>query len=310
MNKHLVRCIATVLLLAAMVFLLPSPAALSEGSINPLPIDLSAGPLPDPKAYGADGLSYEDGSLTVVGGRDRAYDTNYLYLHVKIKDASQLRSAAAGAFNSQHTNRGSAIAKRQNAVLAINGDFYSMDAYSVTIRQGVPYRNRPTGEDVLLIDSAGDFHAIKAAASADQVKEKMTQIESDGKKIYNTFSFGPLLMEDNQVLIPDRPDYQYFKIGAQVHAQRISFSQLGPLEYLIVATDGPDNKDSRGVNVFEIASLTKQVADKFSPKGCLISYNLDGGSSSTVILNNEKINAIGGKVRPLSDIIYFATLGK
>lgn len=38
-------------------------------------------------------------------------------------------------------------------------------------------------------------------------------------------------------------------------------------------------------------------------------YNLDGGSSSTIVLNNKKINALSsGKTRSVSDIIYFGTL--
>lgn len=38
-------------------------------------------------------------------------------------------------------------------------------------------------------------------------------------------------------------------------------------------------------------------------------YNLDGGSSSTMVLNNEKINALSThKVRSICDILYFATL--
>ena len=43
--------------------------------------------------------------------------------------------------------------------------------------------------------------------------------------------------------------------------------------------------------------------------GCLNAYNLDGGSSSTVALNGKKINALStGKIRPVGDCIYFATL--
>ena len=43
--------------------------------------------------------------------------------------------------------------------------------------------------------------------------------------------------------------------------------------------------------------------------GCINAYNLDGGSSCTVALNGKKINATSsGKVRYVSDIIYFGTL--
>ena len=47
----------------------------------------------------------------------------------------------------------------------------------------------------------------------------------------------------------------------------------------------------------------------FNSYGCQYAYNLDGGSSSTMVLNNEKINALSThKVRSICDILYFATL--
>lgn len=43
--------------------------------------------------------------------------------------------------------------------------------------------------------------------------------------------------------------------------------------------------------------------------GCINAYNLDGGSSSSVVLGGKKINALStGKIRPVGDCIYFATL--
>ena len=43
--------------------------------------------------------------------------------------------------------------------------------------------------------------------------------------------------------------------------------------------------------------------------GAQIAYNLDGGSSCTVVLNNEKINSPSNpKRREVGDCIYFATL--
>ena len=84
-------------------------------------------------------------------------------------------------------------------------------------------------------------------------------------------------------------------------AQRICIAQTGPLSYLCVATEGPENEGSMGLTL-------EQFADYVSALGCVNAYNLDGGSSSTVVLNNKKINSLSTrKVRPICDIIYFAT---
>ena len=42
--------------------------------------------------------------------------------------------------------------------------------------------------------------------------------------------------------------------------------------------------------------------------GCIRAYNLDGGQTSTVVMNNEVLNSISyGSQRLISDIFYFAT---
>ena len=77
---------------------------------------------------------------------------------------------------------------------------------------------------------------------------------------------------------------------------------MGPLSYMFVATEGPENTDSVGLTVEEMVELTYEL-------GAKTAYNLDGGSSSAMVLGGEKINALSaGKVRPLCDILYFSTL--
>ena len=57
-----------------------------------------------------------------------------------------------------------------------------------------------------------------------------------------------------------------------------------------------------GFDLLQMAALCKEM-------GCINAYNLDGGSSSTVAMRGEKINAKSShKIRYVSDIIYFATL--
>lgn len=304
------RLAVLILLLAALMFLLPSPYMVLAADFAPLPMDASPGPLPNSALYSEDLLNYKDASITVTGGQGRRFDTNYIYLRIRLSDPSQLRTAAAGNFNSTSATLGRAIAKRQNAVAAINGDYFVMDPYAVAIRQGKMYRNKPTGEDLLMIDSRGDFHIPVGLTDKEAVQSFLSDLENKGTPIVNAFTFGPMLVKDGLATVPDSKDYSYYNVGAQVYAQRISFSQLGELDYLVVATEGPDNENSRGMTLYEIAKTTELVGKEQTENGCILSYNLDGGSSSTVIMNNQKINAPGAKSRHINDIIYFATLVK
>lgn len=68
------------------------------------------------------------------------------------------------------------------------------------------------------------------------------------------------------------------------------------------ATEGPENPGSVGLTI-------PQMAEFMGTLDVQNAYNLDGGSSSTMVLNNEKINALSThKVRSICDILYFATL--
>lgn len=306
MKHSFLKGLAIVLLLASVTLLISSPSMLAEW--QPLPIDLTPGPVPRGEFYGPDGLSYKDDSIEVSGRYSRAYDTNYVVMHVKIVDPSQLRTAAAGKFNGENTALGRTIASRNNAVIALNGDYFVMNSFAVAIRQGKLFRNKPNGQDVLLIDAKGDFHVMKAPTKSQQVDETLAQLEAEGRPVVNAFMFGPLLVENGVSVIPEKENYRYFNVGAHKHAQRISFSQIGELEYLILATEGPDNQGSRGMTVYEMSKTTEEEGKNYAENGCIFSYNLDGGSSSTIAFNNKKINAPGSKSRSINDIIYFATL--
>jgi exopolysaccharide biosynthesis protein len=280
----------TILLLLC---LLPSPAPTSDAFAESaaLPVDDSAGPVPDPNAYLPDNTGYQDASLSVKIAQFRQYDTNIIVAHITVQDASQLRTAMSGAFGSTRNISGAKLAKRYNAVLAINGDYFNFVNTGYIIRQGKLYRNNLTeGSDVLLIDDHGDFHAIQDATEA--------KIAAFTGTVVNSFSFGPALVVDGKA----QPITKNNHIASDEATQRMIIAQTGPLAYLCVATEGPENEGSTGLTLGQAATLMESL-------GCETAYNLDGGGSSTMVLNNVKINALSThKVRDICDILYFATL--
>ena len=295
-----VKIVWRVLLLLVMIVLLtvlcpdaaPLPGAFAESAtLKAIPVDSDAAPKPDEANYLADGKGYQDESLSISIESIRDYDTNILVARIQVKDASQIRTAMAGSFGSTHDIPGAKLASRVNAVFAINGDYFSFDSTGYVLRQGTLYRDNPReGSDVLLIDDQGDFHAIQNATSE--------KIASFTGKVINSFSFGPALVVDGKA---QTIDFSH-QIASDKYTQRMVVAQTGPLSYLCVATEGPENPDSRGLTLDETAELMVKL-------GSTVAYNLDGGSSSTMVLNNAKINALSThKVRSICDILYFATL--
>ena len=267
---------------------------LTEDTVyDPIPLEGAAPYAPHQEAYLPEQTGYHDDSLDVRVETFRRHDTTVMAVYVRLSDPSQLRTAMAAKPPSQKTMVVSSMAKKNNAVLAINGDYFSFHQNGIVVRGGKMWRNRPDGKrDILIIDENGDFTILPQCEKEDFAGYAGT--------VMHAFCFGPGLVVDGKALT----SLEHADVGnAPAKAtQRIALGQTGPLEYLILATEGPENKGSVGFTILQMAELCQEM-------GCINAYNLDGGSSSSVVLGGKKINALStGKIRPVGDCIYFATL--
>ncbi|MDY4137926.1 MAG: phosphodiester glycosidase family protein [Eubacteriales bacterium] len=267
---------------------------LTEDTVyDPIPLEGAAPYAPHQEAYLPEQTGYHDDSLDVRVETFRRHDTTVMAVYVRLSDPSQLRTAMAAKPPSQKTMVVSSMAKKNNAVLAINGDYFSFHQNGIVVRSGKMWRNRPDGKrDILIIDENGDFTILPQCEKEDFAGYAGT--------VMHAFCFGPGLVVDGKALT----SLEHADVGnAPAKAtQRIALGQTGPLEYLIIATEGPENKGSVGFTILQMAELCQEM-------GCINAYNLDGGSSSSVVLGGKKINALStGKIRPVGDCIYFATL--
>ncbi len=316
MPKFWLRLLILMLMIALLTVLVPSGAMLPDASaaatgesIMPDPIDIppllpvtlaplseplpkeGAAPyLPKKEAYLKDHAGYVDSTISVQIKTIRAYRSVIQLAYIQIADPSQMRVHLARPYPSKYTVRADVLAKRVNAVFAINGDYFTYHGNGVIYRDGKLLRNQPNEQyDTLIIDEKGDLFIISPTT-----KEN---IEAYQGTIVQCFSFGPGLVINGK---KQESFKQKYSIPNSM-AQRMGIAQLGPLSYLVIATEGPENKGSTGLTMDEFAQLMYDL-------GAINAYNLDGGSSSSMVLDNRKINALStNKVRPISDIIYFAT---
>ena len=264
---------------------------------EPLPWDVTVSPyLPDPAGYLPDKAGYHDGSIDIRVETFRRNDTTVMAVYVKLTDVSQFRTELASRYPSQQARLVATMARRVNAVLAINGDYFIYHDQGIVVRNGRTLRVAPVkGRDTLIVDEQGDFHILPHTTRAD-----WDAYLASGGTALHTFCFGPGLVIDGEVLT----DLSSVHIdnGKAKDTQRIAIGQIGPLEYLILATEGPENAGSVGFDLLEMAQMCYDM-------GMMNAYNLDGGSSSTVVLDGEKINSLStGKHREVGDCIWFATL--
>lgn len=238
--------------------------------------------------------SYIDDNIQISIETDRENNTTYYVADIIIiKDSSLLKTAFANKIYGRNIKeKTSTIANENNAILAINGDFYGFRNSGYVLRNGVVYRDSLStdeyGED-LVIDSEGNFKIIN------EDETSISQLEKDGA--VQVFSFGPALVENGKSVVDDNDE-----VGkAMVSNPRTAIGQVGPLHYIMIVSDGRTN-ESEGFSLKELSNI---LVDR----GCITAYNLDGGGSSTMVFNGEVINnpTTNGKSikeREVSDIVY------
>lgn len=288
------------LIIAVLLLSLWSAAALAD---LPLPIDFSGGSPLNPANLTE--TSYSDSTIQVTITSDYENRTQYWVADIVITDPSQFRTVSAGGFDSNAVSTGTRLAARVNAVVAINGDYYNnaeRRGLGYVVRQGITYRdnletvagNSARLMDVLLVDEDGDFHVLYRP-QAGEVPETI-----DGKRIINSFSFGPVLVDNGrQVTDFNRAD-RWFDMAPTANYQRVAICQAGPLHYKIVVCGGP-SLGSHGMTLPEFAALVAKLDVQ-------VAYNLDGGNSAILMLAGERVNGVNrDQPRKILDIIYFAS---
>lgn len=276
--------------------LLPLPSAKDP---NPTPYSPNPAGFVYDEATGAP-MEYRDGTICIRVETRILQNTKVFFTWVQIADASQLRTHVSGETSPV------GLAKKINALLAVSGDWYSGRREGTIYRNGVLMRSpKPTQErfDLLIIDDEGDFHILHRPKND---AEAFAPYEGH---ILHSFIFGPGLVIDGQLMTDDTETFVRNKYGSgagmglAVKAQRQAICQMGKLSYLIITTEGPDSKQDKehGYTAAEIAQLAYDM-------GAINAYNLDGGNSTFLSLNNVKLNRFGkGGIRPITDLIYFVT---
>ena len=187
-------------LFALLFCLMIAASAAAEAAWPTLPMDqVAVGQPPKDACYISDN-EYVDDSISVKIYEGRYADTNYVYAHVKISHPSQLRTAPADiranrkvTFRTAATARGRLVAQEANAVIAMNGDYFTKDECKVVLRMGTQYRNNADNlRDLLIIDKNGDFSYLNAPTQADYA----AYYEANKDNLYQVFCFGPVLAEN------------------------------------------------------------------------------------------------------------------
>ena len=207
----------------------------------------------------------------------------YYIADIYVADLKYFKTAfASGKFSNENLLHTYEIAKANNAILAINGD-YCTDNGGPVVRNGVIYR-KDQDQDVLVMNNDGSMQTFT-------VNEfDLHKITGVKEVPYQVWSFGPMLLDNGQPMTK-------FHSKVTVENPRTAIGYYEPGHYCFVVVDGREEGYSRGYTMKELSQL-------FYDLGCKVAYNLDGGQSAEMAFEGNLINQPTANGRPVSDIVY------
>ena len=237
--------------------------------------------------------SYSDDNISVTLTENTVSNTQVYIADVTVSSSEYLKTAfAQNTYGNNVTAKTSETAANNNAILAVNGDYYGANTTGYVIRNGVVYRDtvrEDSSNGDLAIYKDGSFKIIyEDQVSADQLVK-------DG--VVNLLAFGPSLVENGEIVVDTNSE-----VGQSMSSNpRTAIGIIDENHYIIIVSDGRTS-ESEGLSIYQMAEIMKSY-------GVKTAYNLDGGGSSTLYFNGQVINkptTNGNTIseRSVSDIVY------
>ena len=237
---------------------------------------------------------YCDETILVIAWKEAISGSACTFAEIKIAHGSQLRRALSdNTYGSSVYMYPTQMAENANAVIAINGDFYSYRSLGITVYQRQLYRCKPKSVDTCFFNGSGDM--IFSHMGELMTEEEATQFIADNDIIFSV-AFGPILVENGEL----KTTYSYPVGEIEKLYSRAAIGQVDKLHYLLMSIN-EEGKNQRRVTINE-------SAEYIYAKGVLNAYALDGGQTATIVMQGKTVNRVDwGAERTMSDIIYFAT---
>lgn len=229
---------------------------------------------------------YRSANLAITVEQVRIDDVVYYIADIYLSSIDQFRTAfASGVYGRGLNDEVLDIARANNAVLAISGDYYGIRDQGIVIRNGELYRDI-LFQDVLIMYYDGTMETTENTGL------DLERIISEGA--WQAWSFGPMLLDKGQPMT---------KFNSQVYPDnpRGAIGYFEPGHYCFVLVDGRQPGYSNGMNLSELSQL-------FFDLGCSVAYNLDGGESAVMTFLDSVANKPYKDGRKISDIVYIADI--
>ena len=174
------------------------------------------------------------------------------------------------------------LSKDANAILAISGDFSTMQRSGFIVRNGeVIYSDTNNTVCVLYKDGTMETYDQGTYAVDDILARDPLHV----------WSFGPALLDENGKV---KSSYDAASGISGAHP-RSAVGYFEPGHYCFIVVDGRQDH-SHGLTISELAKVFEEL-------GCKAAYNLDGGATAVMLFNHEIFSHPSNDGRNIGDIL-------
>ncbi len=236
--------------------------------------------------------SYTSPDISVTVTEETTADgrITYYLADIYVRDITCFQSAMANnTYGTGYRDSISHMALINNALLAINGDYYGNTNEGVVIRNGVIYRANRTNCDVCVLYYDGTMRVMPGSSFS------VEDAVRDGA--WQAWTFGPALLDaDGSALSAFSSTSRIISANPRT---AIGYYESG--HYCMIVVDG--RGESAGISLPDLSRL-------FEDLGCVAAYNLDGGNSSIMVWQDAVINNPSGGGRTSSDALLIAEVNE
>lgn len=228
-------------------------------------------------------LSYQSDTLRIAINQVEESGTTYFVADVWVKNIQSFQTALAkDSYGRGLRELPLDMAKHNDAIFAVSGDYYGARETGVVVRNGVLYRD-VMSDDVCILKNDGTLKIYS--------KDAFSAFHDLDETVWQAWAFGPALVENGKV-----SDTSGSNIS--VKNPRCAIGYYAPGHYCIIVVDGRQSGYSDGMTLDELAKT-------FAALGCETAYNLDGGTSAMMIFQGKLVSHPVDGGRSSSDIVYF-----
>ena len=238
--------------------------------------------------------SYRSENMSVLIIPQRVYDSDVYIADIYLRTAECLQRSFGGDGWNDGSEKLDTLARKSGAVLALTGDNGHHFKAGWEVGNGYLWRSRGNNmRDLCVIYTDGTMQIHYAKPDYELIAQQMAE-----GQIWQTFVFGPSLLDENGKAIEDFSAY-----SIKPDNPRAVIGYFEPGHFCLVQVDGRSTESRMEKGKLNEGMRLEELAQYMELLGCEAAYNLDGGQTAAMWFQDGVISTPFNGGRSMGDAI-------